>query len=63
MKNGDNPAPYKVLMLDKNTFKTILWTCYEKIPTRDMKLREQVETNFSMPVSYTHLTLPTIYSV
>ena len=48
LKNGDNPAPYKVLMLDKNTFKTILWTCYEKIPTRDMKLTKQVETNFSM---------------
>ena len=48
MKNGDNPAPYKVLMLDKNSFKTVLWTCYEKIPTRDMKLTKQVETNFSM---------------
>ena len=48
MKNSDNPAPYKVLMLDKNSFKTVLWTCYEKIPKRVMKLREQVRTNFSM---------------
>ena len=48
MKNGDSPVSYKVLMLYKNSFDTVLWTCYEKIPKKDVKLREQVETNFSM---------------
>ena len=48
MKNGDSPVSYKVLMLYKDSFDRVLWICYEKIPKRVMKLREQVETNFSM---------------
>ena len=48
MKNGDSPVYNKVLMLYKDSFVTVLWACYEKIPKRVMKLREQVETNFSM---------------
>ena len=48
MKNGDSPVSYKVLMLYQDSFDRVLWICYEKIPNRVMKLREQVETEFSM---------------
>ena len=48
MKYADTPVYNKVLMLYKASFVTVLWTCYEKIPKRVMRLKAQVETNFSM---------------
>ena len=45
MRNGESPVSYKVLMLYKDSFDRVLWICYEKIPNRVMKLRNNSNTN------------------
>ena len=37
-----------MLVIYKDSIDRVLWICYEKSPNRVMKLREQVETEFSM---------------
>ena len=51
----------QVIALDRNMQ---LYSIIEKLPSKRAKMRERIAAlDISIAVSYTHLTLPTIYTV
>ena len=59
---GKQPDVQEHMKITQKKFKTRLWTLFH-LKKAGFKPHELVKVYECMPVSYTHLTLPTIYSV
>ena len=54
---------YSVLEFGREQYENVAYFNFETNPTLIKTFEESIEPTVLIPVSYTHLTLPTIYSV